>query len=95
MIFRVREILIGLVDGWESTQLLTKIEGYWKMSIVIFLPPSKQTWTGTSTYSEIYHMVSWCKFDCSPIKFMLSWFKVQTFAEEALLQSHRMIPDNK
>ena len=40
-------ILIGLVDGWVSTRLLTKTEGYWKMSTVIFLPPSKQTWTGS------------------------------------------------
>lgn len=47
MIFcRVKETLIGLVDGWASTQLLTKTKGYWKMSIVIFLHRSKLIWIG-------------------------------------------------
>jgi len=32
----VNGTLIGLVDGWANTQLLTKTKGYWKMSIVIF-----------------------------------------------------------
>lgn len=47
------ETLIGLVDGWVSTRLLTKTEGYWKMSTVIFLPPSKQTWTGSCFYISL------------------------------------------